>query len=83
MSQQELDELDKIIEEIIIFGSVDYSNPDSCSKEAEKHNKGKGTIHYYIYHSLMIRKDDKLALTRQAEIDSLRRMILNGYWEED
>ena len=78
MNQQELDEVDKIIGEIIIFGSVDYSSLPNCIQEAKKHFPMHTKKGQYIFHSLRIRNNDKLALTRQAEIDSLRRMILNG-----
>ena len=82
MSQQELDEVDKIIEEIIVFGSMDYSRASMCLKEAEKHFPHDTYKREYIFHSLRIRTC-KFYDTRMGTIKYLRGNILNGHREDN
>lgn len=82
MSQQELDEVDKIIDEIIVFKSVDYSSLSVCIQEAKKHFPIGGVKSQYIFHVLRAR-GDKPTTTREDIIKRLREDILDGHREEN
>lgn len=82
MSQQELDEVDKIIEEIIVFSSVDYSSLPKCIQEAKKHFPMHAKKGQYIFHSLRNRMGNKFKDTRRNIIEGLREDILNGHRED-
>lgn len=82
MSQQELDEVDKIIEEIIIFGSVNYVSLADCVQEAKKHFLIGEIKARYIMHFLR-KRADKSSDTRNRIIENLRENILNGHREEN
>lgn len=76
MSKQRLEELDKLVDEILIFTNIDVKSPYSCNKFIKEHNLDH-VEEDYVYFRLR----SKATKAFKEQIVILMANIINGVWD--
>lgn len=73
MGKQRLEELDKLVEELLIFTNIDVNSGHSCNKFIKEHNLNQ-TEEDYVYFRLR----SKAANVLNVHVDILEATIMKG-----